>query len=86
MNGSIRCRFPDLAPVVGYAATAGIRATSRNESEQLEPSQLWSRVIALHGALATVVVEDLDDPSRGSAPSRGEVNANVFRALGSWGW
>ena len=80
MNGSIRCRFPELGPVVGYAATARIRASSRNESERLGASELWSHVMSVP-APRIVVVEDLDDPG-GVGSFWGEVNANVFRALG----
>ena len=80
MNGSIRCRFPELGPVVGYAATARIRASSRNESERLGASELWSHVMSVP-APRIVVVEDLDDPG-GVGSFWGEVNANVFRSCG----
>jgi len=79
-DGSIRCQFPQLPPVVGYAATARIRAAGKGGGEGLRPSELWSHVMSVPEP-RIVVVEDLDDPS-GVGSLWGEVNANVFRAFG----
>ena len=76
----IRCLFPELGPMVGYAATATIRARGRGPDDQ---APLWHHVQTVTGP-RVVVVQDLDDPpAHGSL--WGEVNANVFRALGCLG-
>ncbi len=76
----IRCMFPELPPMVGYAATATIRARGKGPDDQ---SPLWGHVLSVPGP-RVVVVQDLDDPpAHGSL--WGEVNANVFTALGCLG-
>lgn len=76
----IRCMFPELGPMVGYAATATIRARGQGPDEQ---APLWRHVQEVPGP-RVVVVQDLDDPpAHGSL--WGEVNANVFQALGCLG-
>lgn len=76
----VRCMFPELGPMVGYAATATIRARGVGPDEQ---SPLWAHVESVPGP-RVVVVQDLDDPpAHGSL--WGEVNANVFHALGCLG-
>jgi regulator of RNase E activity RraA len=76
----IKCIFPELGPMVGYAATAAIRARGKRKGEQ---QRLYGHVLAAPGP-RIVVVKDLDDPpAHGSL--WGEVNANVFLALGCIG-
>jgi regulator of RNase E activity RraA len=76
----VKCMFPELPPLVAYAATATIRARGVGPDDQ---SPLWSHVLAVPGP-RVVVVQDLDDPpAHGSL--WGEVNANVFTALGCVG-
>lgn len=76
----VRCMFPELGPMVGYAATATIRARGRGPDDQ---SPLWAHVQTVPGP-RVVVVQDLDEPAaHGSL--WGEVNANVFTALGCVG-
>lgn len=76
----IRCMFPELQPMVGYAATATIRARGRGPDDQ---SPLWAHVRTVPGP-RVAVVQDLDEPpAHGSL--WGEVNANVFTALGCVG-
>lgn len=76
----IRCLFPELGPMVGYAATATIRARGRGHDDQ---SPLWGHVLSV-AAPRVVVVQDLDEPP-GHGSLWGEVNANVFKALGAVG-
>jgi regulator of RNase E activity RraA len=76
----IRCMFPELGVMVGYAATATIRAQSRGESRE---SALWAHVLSLP-APRVVVVQDLDQPPCQGA-MWGEVQSNIFRALGCVG-
>lgn len=98
----IRCLFPELGPMVGYAATATIRARGRGEggpspTEQAsgspgaargvrgeeDQSKLWAHVQE-QPAPRVAVVQDLDEPPAHGA-LWGEVNANLFKALGCAG-
>jgi regulator of RNase E activity RraA len=79
-NLDVRCMFPDLGVMVGYAATATIRARGQGHGDQ---SALWSQVRSIP-APRVVVVQDLDQPPAHGA-LWGEVNASVFLALGCVG-
>jgi 4-hydroxy-4-methyl-2-oxoglutarate aldolase len=82
MDGTIICRFPQLGPVVGYAVTARIRAAGQAD-ELPRTTDLWRQALEIPEP-RIVVIEDLDErPGVGSF--WGEVNANVFRALGCRG-
>jgi 4-hydroxy-4-methyl-2-oxoglutarate aldolase len=85
MDNRIRCMFPELGRMVGYAATATIIARG-------SPGADWAGAgnDALYAHVRTVdaprivVVKDLDDPpSHGSL--WGEVHATIFQALGCVG-
>jgi 4-hydroxy-4-methyl-2-oxoglutarate aldolase len=79
-NIDVRCMFPELGVMVGYAAPAAIRARGVGKGDH---TALWSHVRA-SPAPRVVVVQDLDDPpAHGSF--WGEVNASVFQALGCVG-
>jgi regulator of RNase E activity RraA len=72
----VRCMFPELGVMVGYAATATIRARGVGYGDH---AALWAHV-RKSPAPRVVVVQDLDDPpAHGSL--WGEVNASVFQAL-----
>jgi regulator of RNase E activity RraA len=77
MSHDIRCLFPDLGVMVGYAATATMRA--RGASEGYSPDALTAHVQAVPGP-RIVVVQDLDDPPAHGA-LWGEVMATTFTAL-----
>lgn len=80
MGSEVRCIFPDLGVMVGYAATATIRARGRAPSD---PEPLTAHVRAVPGP-RVVVVQDLDDPpAHGSL--WGEVMATTYTALGCVG-
>jgi regulator of RNase E activity RraA len=76
----IRCMFPELGVMVGYAATATIRARGRGHDDQ---SPLWAHVLGIPGP-RVVVVQDLDEPPAHGA-LWGEVNATIFQTLGCVG-
>jgi regulator of RNase E activity RraA len=76
----VRCMFPDLGVMVGYAATATIRARGAVVGSA---SLLWDHVLEVPSP-RVVVVQDLDDPPAHGA-LWGEVNANIFTALGCVG-
>jgi 4-hydroxy-4-methyl-2-oxoglutarate aldolase len=80
MSMDIRCFFPELGPMVGYAATGTIRARRRVPGDQIA---LYQHVRELPGP-RVVVVQDLDDPP-GHGSLWGEVNATIFGALGCAG-
>jgi 4-hydroxy-4-methyl-2-oxoglutarate aldolase len=80
MSHEVRCMFPDLGVLVGYAATATMRARGSAPGDQ-EP--LAAHVRAVPGP-RIVVVQDLDDPpAHGSL--WGEVMATTYSALGCVG-
>jgi regulator of RNase E activity RraA len=82
MDGTIACRFPKLGPLVGHAVTARIRAAGK--ADQLAGRvDLWRHALDIPEP-RVVVIEDLDNPP-GIGSFWGEVNANVFRALGCRG-
>ena len=78
----IQCLFPELGPMVGYAATATIRARGRGEGDS-DHSPLWALVRSLPGP-RVVVVQDLDDPPAHGA-LWGEVQSSIYKALGCVG-
>ena len=80
MSMEIRCLFPELGPMVGYAATATIRARHPDHADQ---TALYQHVREASGP-RVVVVEDLDEPP-GHGSLWGEVNATIFGALGCAG-
>jgi regulator of RNase E activity RraA len=81
MSMDIRCFFPELGPMVGYAATGTIRA--RRRLDRGDQTALYQHVRELPGPVV-VVVRDLDDPP-GCGSLWGEVNATIFGALGCAG-
>ncbi len=84
MNSSIGCLFPDLGVMVGYAATAKIRALNpAAQGTGLDPSAHWGKILQVP-APRVVVVQDLDDPPAVGS-FWGEVNGNIHRALGCVG-
>jgi regulator of RNase E activity RraA len=80
-DGTVRCIFPELGTAVGFAATA--RISSRDGGPRVDRALLWEHVLSVP-APRLVVIEDVDDPP-GHGSFWGEVNANVFRALGAIG-
>jgi 4-hydroxy-4-methyl-2-oxoglutarate aldolase len=84
MSSDIRCLFPELGPLVGYAVTALIRAEPQPLSGHRSSTFGWWEYVLSIPAPRVVVVHDLDDP-RGQGAQWGEVQANIHRALGCVG-
>jgi 4-hydroxy-4-methyl-2-oxoglutarate aldolase len=82
MDSTIECRFPELGAMVGYAVTVTIRASVPPEREVLVPN-VWAEMDKVPKPWI-VVVDDLDYP-RPVGSYWGEVNASVYKALGSVG-
>ena len=80
MDASVRCMFPELGVVNGYAATATIRAAEPGEDAS---RALWAHLRTLPEP-RLVVVQDLDEPP-GVGSLWGEVNANIHQAFGAVG-
>ena len=79
----IRCLFPSLGPMVGYACTATMTAAEApSERSPAATFAHWDNILATPTP-RVAVIQDLDQPRIGSL--WGEVNANIHRALGCVG-
>jgi regulator of RNase E activity RraA len=84
MRPEIRCIFPNMGVMVGYAVTVKIQAlTPGSKGATIYPSEHWKDMMKVP-APRVVVVEDLDEPS-GVGSLWGEVNANMHKAMGCVG-
>jgi 4-hydroxy-4-methyl-2-oxoglutarate aldolase len=81
MLPEIKCAFPQMKPMIGYAATAVISADS-SEGRRI-PAPEWWEVIRKIPEPRVAVLHDIDRPVIGSF--WGEVNANIHKALGCVG-
>jgi regulator of RNase E activity RraA len=81
MLPEIKCIFPELGPMIGFAATAVISADSP-EGRRIPPPEWWE-VVRKIPEPRVVVIHDLDRPVIGSF--WGEVNGNIHKALGCVG-
>lgn len=81
MLPEIKCVFPELGAMIGYAVTAVISADSP-EGRRIQPSDWWEMILKIPEP-RVVVIHDIDHPVVGSF--WGEVNANIHRALGCVG-
>ena len=81
MNQEIACQYPELGPIVGYAATCKIRANvpGSSDPDRKETSDWWEFIESIP-APRIVVIQDLDQPPIGSM--WGEVNANALGVVG----
>jgi regulator of RNase E activity RraA len=84
-DASIRCMFPQLPPMLGYAVTARIRGSGPPPvgHSYFDRGDWWSYILTVPGPRVTVV-QDLDDPP-GLGGFVGEVHASIHRALGCVG-
>ena len=81
MLPEIKCAFPDLEPMIGYAVTAVISADSP-EGRRVPPPEWWKEIQKIPEP-RVVLIHDIDHPVVGSF--WGEVNANIHKALGCVG-
>src|SRR5438270_1439172 len=79
----IRCLFPDLGPIVGYAVTSQTRAAPATE-EAPDLTADYLRYVAAQPGPKVAVGQDLDDPP-GLGAQFGEVNATIHKKLGCVG-
>ena len=81
MLPEIKCVFPELEPMIGYAVTAVISADSP-EGRRIQPPEWWAEILKIPEP-RVAVIHDIDTPVVGSF--WGEVNANIHEALGCVG-
>ncbi len=81
-TSQVRCMFPELPPIAGYAATARIRSARppMEKRSYYRRTDWWNHILTIP-APRVVVIEDVDDPP-GLGAFVGEVNANILMALG----
>jgi regulator of RNase E activity RraA len=80
-NANIRCMFPQLGPMLGYAVTARIRCSGPpvEGHAYLERTDWWNTILSVP-APRVVVIQDVDK-SAGTGAFLGEVHANILMAL-----
>jgi regulator of RNase E activity RraA len=84
MDPSIRCIFPELGVMVGYACTATIAAREPAPPDwHVSRFEQWDNVLSMP-APRVMVIHDLDDPPA-IGSYWGEVQSNIHRALGCVG-
>lgn len=77
----IKCFFPELGPMIGYAVTAVI-STNSPGTHQIQMPELWNEMLKIPEP-RVIVIHDIDHPVIGSF--WGEVRANIFKTLGCEG-
>ena len=82
MNQSIKCCFPKMPPMVGYALTATFRASKPAGPVYEELAHQVEALIGL-GAPGIMVFEDMDSPA--VAATFGEVMCSSYKAAGAGG-
>src|SRR2546430_17542721 len=84
MTSEIKCLFPELGPLVGYAVPCVIRAEHEPlQGHRSSTFEWWDYVLTIP-APAVIVIHDIDEP-RGQGAPWGEVQANIHKALGAVG-
>jgi regulator of RNase E activity RraA len=82
-SSSIRCIFPELGVMIGYACTATILSHQpAAQPRKVWRTEYWEYTRAAQSPRVTVM-QDLSETPGGAY--WGEVNANIHRALGSQG-
>ncbi len=82
MDGRIRCAFPELTAVVGFAVTARFQASGAAQANQGYGNlEMLCEEIQSSGEPTIVVCEDIDDPP--VAATFGEVMCGAYKALGA---
>ncbi|MFO1501118.1 MAG: RraA family protein [Verrucomicrobiota bacterium] len=82
MSPQIRCLFPDLGVMVGYAVTARF-AAEQPAAQPVARSELWRKILQIPEP-RVLVLQDLDQPP-GVGAFVGEVMATIHQKLGCVG-
>lgn len=85
-SAEVQCVFDELPPIVGYAATARMRAGERPMSGRSysDRTDWWNSILNIPEP-RIVVMEDLDEPP-GVGAFLGDVHAAMLKALGCVGF
>ncbi|MFJ8140844.1 RraA family protein [Streptomyces sp. NPDC096013] len=83
----LRCVYPKLPPMVGFARTASIRAVTppADRVDAAEVRAAYYEYVAQGAGPTVVVMEDLDGDRAGSGCMWGEVNTAIHQQLGCLG-
>jgi len=84
----LKCIYPDLPSIVGYAKTGTVSAitpSKKNAAEQLENRINWYKYVDQNPKPSIVVLQDIDGERAGFGAFWGEVNSHVHRGLGAKG-
>jgi regulator of RNase E activity RraA len=82
------CPFPDLPPIVGYARTVTIRATTASglpAAEQQKRRIAYYEYVGSGNGPRISVIQDIDGADVGFGAFWGEVQSSVHKALGCLG-
>ncbi len=80
LGPEVRCLFPGLGRMAGYASTGVITADLPAAARKFHRAEYWEATARIPSP-RVAVIHDLDSPS-GAGSFWGEVNANIHRALG----
>jgi 4-hydroxy-4-methyl-2-oxoglutarate aldolase len=83
MDGRIRAAFPEMPPMVGFAATACFRSAAPKAGSTYAALETQVEKFAELPGPAVVVFQDLDDPPVGA--TFGEVMCSTYKAFGAAG-
>jgi regulator of RNase E activity RraA len=83
MDGRIQAAFPEMPPMVGFAATATFRSACPPSKSTYATLESQAELFATLPGPAVVVFQDLDDPAVGA--TFGEVMCSTYKAFGSVG-
>jgi len=83
MDGRIRAAFPEMAPMVGFAASATFRSAAVPQKGSYVALDAQVEQFAALAGPSVVVFQDLDDPPVGA--TFGEVMCSTYKAFGSVG-
>lgn len=85
VNQSVHCLFPQMPPMLGYAATVKIRGSAPPTAAGTYPDRTdwWDYVLSLPAPRVVVVQDVASKPGLGSL--LGAVHVNILRALGCVG-
>jgi regulator of RNase E activity RraA len=85
-SGGVRCLFPQLPPMVGYAVTVKIRGASppvTGAATYVEDTAWWDYILSVPTP-RIVVVQDISS-AHGRGALLGEVHVSILKALGCIG-
>jgi 4-hydroxy-4-methyl-2-oxoglutarate aldolase len=81
ISGTAHCQFPDLGPMVGYAATGRIRTASPPMARRCYYDRMdWWTYVASVPEPRVIVLQDVE-PTPGVGAFVGETHASIGRAL-----